>query len=334
MKSERNPLSDNMFYKVTKLPSNAFAHHNAVFLSDKALTTDQHQKSYLIKLPNKKTNSVVYYPVIFDKSIPMKTLAMSSTLRDDLYYNLDEEVEFTLQERKNEEEQTVSIMYAEVQAMQPSSQKHHKKINETKLIASFNQAVENYPLSSEQVLFVPYNDDEYHGILQIKVLSNIIIDQLIYQADEKSIVIFTSASPQLFSIPINETPLPKKLSLDFTSKGVGGHKEQLKQIIQESFLPRALPPEYLEAYGEKHKNAGILLYGPPGTGKTLIARSIAECFTKDKVKVVNGPELKNKYVGQSHKKIYAIFLKKQKKNGNKKELTAIYMFSSSMKLTH
>jgi vesicle-fusing ATPase len=44
---------------------------------------------------------------------------------------------------------------------------------------------------------------------------------------------------------------------------------------------------------------GILLFGPPGTGKTLIARQIGKMLNAREPKIVNGPEILNKYVGES-----------------------------------
>ncbi len=94
------------------------------------------------------------------------------------------------------------------------------------------------------------------------------------------------------------------ISLDFKEKGIGGHQKELQQLIREAFSSR-ISNEYSEAYGIKHTK-GILLYGPPGTGKTLIAREIGKMF-KATLKVVNGPELKNKYVGQSSENLRHIF---------------------------
>lgn len=42
---------------------------------------------------------------------------------------------------------------------------------------------------------------------------------------------------------------------------------------------------------------GVLLYGPPGTGKTLIARQLGKMLNGKEPKVVNGPEVLNKFVG-------------------------------------
>jgi vesicle-fusing ATPase len=42
-----------------------------------------------------------------------------------------------------------------------------------------------------------------------------------------------------------------------------------------------------------------LLYGPPGTGKTLIARQLAKALNVKDLKIVNGPEIFSKFVGES-----------------------------------
>jgi vesicle-fusing ATPase len=52
---------------------------------------------------------------------------------------------------------------------------------------------------------------------------------------------------------------------------------------------------------------GILLYGPPGTGKTLMARQIGKMLNGKEPKKVNGPEILNKYVGESEKNIRDLF---------------------------
>ena len=56
----------------------------------------------------------------------------------------------------------------------------------------------------------------------------------------------------------------------------------------------------------------MLLYGPPGTGKTLIARQIAKALDCKEPKIVNGPEIFDKYVGGSEKKIRELFSEAEK----------------------
>lgn len=63
----------------------------------------------------------------------------------------------------------------------------------------------------------------------------------------------------------------------------------------------------LDRMGIQHVK-GMLLFGPPGTGKTLIARQIGKMLNGQEPKVVNGPEVLNKYVGASEENIRKLFL--------------------------
>ncbi|KAF6033684.1 hypothetical protein EB796_008011 [Bugula neritina] len=52
---------------------------------------------------------------------------------------------------------------------------------------------------------------------------------------------------------------------------------------------------------------GMLLFGPPGTGKTLIARQIGKMLNAREPKIVNGPQILDKYVGESEANIRKLF---------------------------
>lgn len=58
--------------------------------------------------------------------------------------------------------------------------------------------------------------------------------------------------------------------------------------------------------GCKHVK-GILLYGPPGTGKTLMARQIGTMLNAREPKIVNGPQILDKYVGESEANVRRLF---------------------------
>ena len=60
-------------------------------------------------------------------------------------------------------------------------------------------------------------------------------------------------------------------------------------------------------FGLEHHVRGMLLYGPPGCGKTLIARQIGKVLNAREPKIVNGPEVLDKYVGASEEKIRELF---------------------------
>jgi vesicle-fusing ATPase len=70
----------------------------------------------------------------------------------------------------------------------------------------------------------------------------------------------------------------------------------------------------------------MLLYGPPGCGKTLIARELGKALNAHKPKVINGPEILNKYVGQSEENIRDLFQEaeaEQEQKGNNSSLHII-----------
>lgn len=60
-----------------------------------------------------------------------------------------------------------------------------------------------------------------------------------------------------------------------------------------------------------------MLFGPPGTGKTLMARQIGKMLNAREPKVVNGPEILNKFVGQSEENIRKLFADAEKEVGAK-----------------
>ena len=93
---------------------------------------------------------------------------------------------------------------------------------------------------------------------------------------------------------------------DVTWADVGGlaaTKAKLQEAIQ-------WPLEYPEAYNQVdlQSTTGILLHGPPGTGKTLLAKAVANEADSNFISV-KGPELFDKYIGESEKGIREIFSK-------------------------
>jgi len=93
---------------------------------------------------------------------------------------------------------------------------------------------------------------------------------------------------------------------DFTKMGIGGLGAEFNAIFRRAFASRVFPPEIMEDLGCKHVK-GILLYGPPGTGKTLMARQIGKMLNAREPKIVNGPEILDKYVGESEANIRKLF---------------------------
>ncbi|RLM57409.1 AAA family ATPase [Halobellus sp. Atlit-31R] len=93
---------------------------------------------------------------------------------------------------------------------------------------------------------------------------------------------------------------------DVTWENVGGledTKERLRETIQ-------WPLEYPEVFEamDMQSAKGVLMYGPPGTGKTLLAKAVANESESNFISV-KGPELLDKYVGESEKGVREIFKK-------------------------
>ncbi|KAB8077822.1 P-loop containing nucleoside triphosphate hydrolase protein [Aspergillus leporis] len=92
----------------------------------------------------------------------------------------------------------------------------------------------------------------------------------------------------------------------FENMGIGGLDAEFSTIFRRAFASRIFPPGLVEKLGIQHVK-GMLLYGPPGTGKTLIARQIGKMLNAREPKIINGPEVLNKYVGQSEENIRKLF---------------------------
>jgi proteasome-associated ATPase len=114
---------------------------------------------------------------------------------------------------------------------------------------------------------------------------------------------------------------------DISYESIGGLGDQIEMITDAVELPYLYPELFREH--ELRPPKGILLYGPPGCGKTLIAKAVANSLAK-KVAArhqsdghgsegksyflnIKGPELLNKYVGETERHIRLVFQRAREK---------------------
>ena len=123
--------------------------------------------------------------------------------------------------------------------------------------------------------------------------------------------------PEVEELVLEEVP-------DVTYDDVGGLDSQIEMIKDAVELPYL----YADLFAQHQLQApkGILLYGPPGCGKTLIAKAVANSLAKrvaektgnDSTRSyflnVKGPELLNKYVGETERQIRLIFERAREKS--------------------
>ena len=123
--------------------------------------------------------------------------------------------------------------------------------------------------------------------------------------------------PEVEELVLEEVP-------DITYADIGGLDDQIDQIFDAVELPYLHADLFHEHDLQPPK--GILLYGPPGCGKTLIAKAVANSLakrvsertgnerTKSYFLNIKGPELLNKYVGETERQIRLIFERAREKS--------------------
>jgi len=92
----------------------------------------------------------------------------------------------------------------------------------------------------------------------------------------------------------------------FAFCGVGGLDDHFATLFRRVFASRMIDPIVAKKMELEHVR-GVLLHGPPGTGKTLVAKALGELLHAHPPKIVNGPEILQRFVGQSEENIRGLF---------------------------
>jgi vesicle-fusing ATPase len=205
-------------------------------------------------------------------------------------------------------------------------------INEQKLVERFLQVHNQQILSTGQILVT-----ESQGSPGIRMLITKLspIDFGLDEApkrplrtgvisSETEIHVVKTAIPLIAASTTTQRNAILNSNFSFEDIGIGGLDQEFAILFRRAFASRLFPPHLIDKMGIQHVR-GLLLFGPPGTGKTLIARQIGKTLNAREPKIVNGPELLNKYVGQSEENVRKIFVDAEKEYKEKGDNSGLHI---------
>jgi proteasome-associated ATPase len=183
----------------------------------------------------------------------------------------------------------------------------------------------------DRALVLGHTDEE-----RVVHLADALREQPLRSGD--SLLVETRSSYAYEKIPKSEVEdlvLEEVPDIDYDDiGGLGRQIEAIRDAVELPFLHADLFREH-----ELKPPKGILLYGPPGCGKTLIAKAVANSLAKQIAKVrgdgharsyflnIKGPELLNKYVGETERHIRLVFQRAREKAS---EGTPVIVFFDEM----
>ncbi|GAB3345616.1 proteasome ATPase [Modestobacter lapidis] len=217
------------------------------------------------------------------------------------------------------------------EAMNVVEARGFERAGDVVMLKELLEPVEGIP---RRALVIGHTDEE-----RVVYLADSLADQPVRVGDS---LLLESRSGYVYErIPkseVEELILEEVPDIDYAD--IGGLSRQIEQIrdaVELPFLHADLFREY-----ELRPPKGILLYGPPGCGKTLIAKAVANSLAK-KVAALNGdsdrsqgksfflnikgPELLNKYVGETERHIRLVFQRAREKAS---EGTPVIVFFDEM----
>lgn len=246
------------------------------------------------------------YPSVHT-SIDKGVLGLGFIHRSKYRLSFNEKIDVELYNIKNENK----ISEMTVKISKKGKDNNIVSLHEDNLKEQIYSKLTNYYICNNQSLLFEYEIGK-QVILEIKTRHegfltkncNIILESIDVSLNIISSKIFKR---ELFSDNYN-----------FEEIGIGGLNKELINIFRRALSTRAIKPSQIEKLGINHVK-GMLLYGPPGTGKTLIARRIGHIISEREPKVINGPEILDKYIGQSEQNIRNIFADAKKDYETNKE---------------
>ena len=321
----------NFSLKACRLPSDEIATKNALFVSFNKLSELKSKAGSKDKLYVKVKGKIL--EILGAEGIEDDGIAMSKLARKLLQIGEEDSVNFEYMYDKQPNKSNLTHIKFKVNPRKKIEEQI--TVKDTELLEIIKKSYTGTPFNNGTILYFNYNglgitieacelEIDPLGPLNEERSSKNIVNFGFLAMDTNIDLASENRNYKIQSTKMKAKQLTK-FGFNFNELGVGGLDTEISNIFRRAFTTRLYPTAYLEKYGIHHVK-GILLYGPPGTGKTLIARTLANALNVAEFRVVNGPELFDKYVGETEKKIRDLFAKAekdQKENGDEAGLHVI-----------
>jgi ATP-dependent 26S proteasome regulatory subunit len=271
-------ISQKMRFTVSKNSDNSVALKNRVCISR------QHPYEYVM------IGDFVYGVSVTETS--SETIELNNIMRSELGATLGSSVEVT---PYTPTEDTTDV---EIEITKLVFKKRHLLLREEDLTRFLASCLEGHVLSDRRsfLISLPGHEDFWFSF-QIKAVNG-------NHRFLNQIVNITSSVPEI------EIDRGHKLfkNIEVSDLGIGGLDAEIDYIFRRAFVSRTYHEETIKKLGISHVK-GIILHGPPGTGKTLISRQLSTMLHCKSLSIVSGPEILDKYVGESEKRVRDLFVK-------------------------
>uniref|UniRef100_A0A8C5C879 Vesicle-fusing ATPase n=1 Tax=Gadus morhua TaxID=8049 RepID=A0A8C5C879_GADMO len=296
-----------------KCPTDELSLSNCAVISDKEQQFEQHVS--VRNVTHKYVFTLKTHP-----SVAVGTIAFSLPQRKWAGLSIGQDVEVTSY-KFDKSRQYVGSILLEVDFLQKKNV-DSSPYDSDKMAAEFLQSFSNQAFSAGQQLAFSFSDKLFALVVKnMEAMDPSILKGEGNSGKKQKIdigllngnsqVIFEKAETSSVTLIGKAKTRESRQSIinpdwNFERMGIGGLDKEFSDIFRRAFASRVFPPDIVEQMGCKHVK-GILLFGPPGCGKTLMARQIGNMLNAREPKIVNGPEVLNKYVGESEANIRKLF---------------------------
>lgn len=271
-------------YKVTKLADNSYVDLNVL---NHNKSDFENEEEIFLQLAG------IVYPSTHNNVIPKNHIGVNTFVRNQQQLALGDSIKITPYK-------PLTHLIKNIHIIVRLHNKSEKIINvhEDEIKDNLTKNFKNYYLFFNQYLYQAMGSNKF----TINVTNNV-------EGYITKDTIFNIISDDINLNIIGSKMLKRDLFRDdynFEEIGIGGLNKELVDVLRRCLSTRAYKKSVIQKLGIKHVK-GMLLYGPSGTGKTLIARRIGNMISNKEPKIVNGPEIMNKFVGESEKNIRELF---------------------------